>query len=193
MNRRSVSRLVFGLMLASLLVACNRDSTKTTTGAAQKSPTGDQQPGPGSTNAKVELKVITHAELVKAIESHKGKVVLVDFWATWCKPCIEKFPKIAKIHDKHKNEGLVLITVSFDEEAKQDKALEFLKEQKAVYPNYLVKDAPASQEKWDFISIPTYLIYGKDGTLAQKFPVDPEGAKPFTVEEVQEAVQKQLK
>lgn len=191
MTRRSVSRLAMALTLATLLVACNRDNNKTTTGTAPKGSTGANQPGGAS--EKVELKVVKHADLVKAIEGHKGKVVLVDFWATWCKPCVEKFPKIAKLHDKHKDSGLVLISVSMDEEDKQDKALTFLKKQQATFPNYLVSDAPASQDHWKFVPIPTYLLFGKDGKLAQKFTADDEGKVTFTLEDVEEAVQKLLK
>ncbi|MCC5831332.1 MAG: TlpA family protein disulfide reductase [Phycisphaeraceae bacterium] len=49
-----------------------------------------------------------------AISDFKGKVLLVDFWATWCGPCIAKMPEIVKLYDEYKDEGLEVLGVSLD-------------------------------------------------------------------------------
>ena len=48
------------------------------------------------------------------LSSLRGKVVLVDFWATWCAPCVAELPNIKKLHDQHSADGLVVVSVSFD-------------------------------------------------------------------------------
>jgi thiol-disulfide isomerase/thioredoxin len=142
---------------------------------------------------KVELRIVKHTELVKAIASHKGKVVLVDFWGLFCPPCKEKFPKIVALHDKHRDKGLVCISVCFDDVKKQDKALEFLKENKAMFANYLVQDPDSCQDHWDFVALPTYLVFSRDGKLVNKFTIDPDAKAQFTIDQVQKAVEKALK
>jgi thiol-disulfide isomerase/thioredoxin len=47
----------------------------------------------------------------------KGKVIVVDFWATWCGPCIAEFPRVQKVYDKYHAQGLEIISISCDENA----------------------------------------------------------------------------
>src|SRR3970040_1484156 len=48
------------------------------------------------------------------IQDYRGKVVFLHFWATWCKPCIEEFPTIERIHKEYKDKGLVILAISID-------------------------------------------------------------------------------
>ena len=48
------------------------------------------------------------------LSDYKGKVVLIDFWATWCAPCQKELPLIQRIYDRYKDEGLVVLTISVD-------------------------------------------------------------------------------
>jgi thiol-disulfide isomerase/thioredoxin len=154
---------------------------------------GDTLNGGEKAGQKVELKVVKHTELVKAIASHKGKVVLLDFWGLFCPPCKEKFPKVVTLHDKHRDKGLVCISVCFDDAKKQEKALEFLMANNATFANYLVQDPDSSQDHWDFVALPTYLVFSRDGKLANKFTIDPDAKVQFTIEQVKQAVEKALK
>jgi thiol-disulfide isomerase/thioredoxin len=154
-------------------------------------PAASFPPGDDKDKKKIEVKVVKHADLVKAIAANKGKVVLVDFWATWCAPCVKKFPDIVAMHEKYHDKGLVVIAVTFDKPTKIDNAVKFLEDKKAYFTNFLIEDPNDCQDHWDFAGIPTYLVYGKDGKLSKKFTNDPD--LPYTIEDIQKTVEKELK
>jgi thiol-disulfide isomerase/thioredoxin len=81
------------------------------------------------------LLAVDAAGLKKAVAKQKGKVVFVNFWATWCAPCVAEFPDIVKMYEKYHPKGLEVIAVSFDSDAPA--ALPFLDKQKATFINLL--------------------------------------------------------
>ncbi|HCM47547.1 MAG TPA: TlpA family protein disulfide reductase, partial [Colwellia sp.] len=54
------------------------------------------------------------AEFENAMEQHKGKVVYVDFWASWCVPCRKSFPWMNIMQAKHQEQGLVVLSINLD-------------------------------------------------------------------------------
>ncbi|MDZ4288871.1 MAG: TlpA disulfide reductase family protein [Prosthecobacter sp.] len=91
-----------------------------------------------------------------ALPKTAGKVVLVDFWASWCAPCKASFPAMARLQAKYASKGLVIIGIGVDDEA--DKYQAFAAKNKANFP--LVHDS--SHKAADFFNPPTmptsYLI-----------------------------------
>jgi thiol-disulfide isomerase/thioredoxin len=75
------------------------------------------------------------ARVEKAIDDAKGKVVLLDCWATWCGPCVGSFPKLVQKHEKYGPKGLVVISVNLNEPGDADEVKEFLKQQNATFTN----------------------------------------------------------
>jgi thiol-disulfide isomerase/thioredoxin len=70
-------------------------------------------------------------------DSKKGKVVLVNFWATWCKPCVAEFPEIVKLYRDYKDKGFELVFVSVDvTEDIKTKVVPFLKKQGVDFTTY---------------------------------------------------------
>ncbi len=97
------------------------------------------------------------------LEDLKGKVVFMNFWATWCAPCIAEMPSIQKLYDKVKDDKeIVILTVEV--EGKSDKVAKFMNRKNltlpVVYPN--------SQIPTDFFngSLPTTIILDKKGNIA---------------------------
>lgn len=101
-------------------------------------------PGANMTGEQVpSLKFKSRDGKIVSIESFRGKPVLLDFWATWCGPCVEALPQVAKIYAEAKGNGLVLLTVDRDEEA--NTAAQFLSKKGYNWPNF--HDGNAEMEK----------------------------------------------
>ncbi len=71
-----------------------------------------------------------------SLDKFKGKVVLVDFWATWCGPCIDELPNVIATYKKHHAEGFEIVGVSLDREGDKDKLTAFLKKNDMTWPQF---------------------------------------------------------
>src|SRR5438552_16675824 len=91
--------------------------------------------------APPKLTPIDETGYAKLMASHKGKVLLVDFWATWCVPCRAETPAIVKMANQLAARGLDVISISTDELDKQSVALEFLRKNQVPGPRYFRKAA----------------------------------------------------
>ena len=64
----------------------------------------------------------------------KGKAVMVDFWATWCGPCVAAMPHLVKLYEKYKSRGLEILAISCDDKADRHLVAPFAKEHKVTFP-----------------------------------------------------------
>lgn len=98
------------------------------------------------------------------LSQQKGKVVLVDFWATWCGPCRAAIPYLINIYNTYKDQGLQVLGVSLDQERSAlDK---FVKDQPIPYP-ILYGDKDVARA-YDVQGIPTMVIFDKKGKIAYR-------------------------
>ena len=140
---------------------------------------------------KVEIKTIKFKDFDAAVAAHKGKIVVVDFWATFCIPCKKEFPNLVKIHNEQGSAGVVCMSVTVDDPEDSDKALKFLKQQKAAFANFLLDEpAEAYQKRFGFGAVPCVLVFGKDGKVARKFTAD---ENEFSYKDVRKTVNELLK
>ncbi|MFL5339192.1 MAG: TlpA family protein disulfide reductase [Gemmataceae bacterium] len=141
----------------------------------------------------VELKVVKLGALDEAIAKHKGKIVVVDFWATFCIPCKAEFPNLVKMHQERARDGVVCMSVTVDDTDDQAAALKFLQKQQATFENFLI-DEPAEtyQKHYDFGAVPLILVFGKDGKLVKKFNAKSKDTA-FTYKDVRQVVESLLK
>jgi peroxiredoxin len=92
----------------------------------------------------------------------RGKIVLVNFWATWCPPCRKEMPDLEMLYQKFKSQGLVILAIS-DEEAGKVKA--FIEEKKFSFP-ILLDPGRKVTELFQVEGIPKSFVYDRTGRLA---------------------------
>src|SRR3989304_1693678 len=73
-----------------------------------------------------EVAAVNADEIKSIISDNKGKVVVLNFWATWCPPCIKEFPDIIKLYDQYESKGLQVIAISMNEPDELEDIAEFL-------------------------------------------------------------------
>ncbi|OXE37358.1 MAG: thiol:disulfide interchange protein [Phenylobacterium zucineum] len=99
----------------------------------------------------------------KRIADFRGKVTVVNIWATWCGPCVLEMPTLDKLAEAYKNKPVAVVTVSLDGERQKDRAFAFM----SKFANLDFYRDPKMKLPYDLIpptsAMPTTVIYGKDG------------------------------
>jgi thiol-disulfide isomerase/thioredoxin len=142
---------------------------------------GCQPRGDGSSRSitpdKVKLVRGDAKALEELVAKHKGEVVLVDYWAMWCGPCVENFPHTVQMATKFRQQGLATVAVNFDLLEDEPKVREFLAKSGADFENVISSHDAIGQkpaEDFDIGPLPEYRLYDRQGKLSQKW----EGTAP---------------
>ncbi len=105
-----------------------------------------------------------------SIKNLKGKVVLIDFWATWCPPCVAAMPHMKELYAKYKAKGVEFIGVSLDNSKEQgglDELKKFVKEKQIAWPQYYQGKGWESEfsMSWGINGIPCVFVVDAEGKL----------------------------
>jgi peroxiredoxin/YHS domain-containing protein len=112
------------------------------------------------------LEVTTLDGKKASLVDFKDKVILVDFWATWCKPCVAAMSDLQKLHDKLAPKGFSVVGVSLDEDgAKSVKP--FIDKRKFAYP--ILLDQKEVWKRWGVRSIPAMFLIDKNGQVVRQW------------------------
>ncbi|MDR8390479.1 TlpA family protein disulfide reductase [Aliifodinibius sp. S!AR15-10] len=98
------------------------------------------------------------------LSEQKGKVVLINIWATWCPPCRDETPDLVDLHEKYKDEGYLTLGVSIDEQG-ESVVRPFMEEYGVTYPMYIDSDGTVMEKYGPTMGIPTTYIIGRQGNL----------------------------
>jgi len=123
-----------------------------------------------SATADTELPLIKNQdELLSMINSSEAEVTIVNFWATWCLPCIEEFPDFVKLGKDFEDKGVEIVFVSADEEDNMPGVVSFLRGQNVPWQSYLKTGRdndfiPRFSENWSG-GLPATFIYNNNKDL----------------------------
>jgi len=114
-----------------------------------------------------------------------GKVVLIDFWATWCPPCRASIPFLVSMYNKYEKDGFMVIGVNVNERFEQMKG--FLEQERVTYKiGYMNNDL---NNLYNVTGIPTFVIFDKKGNLIKT----QVGYDPSLDKEIDSIISEELK
>jgi peroxiredoxin len=100
------------------------------------------------------------------LSDFKGKPVVLDFWATWCQPCRDSIPGLAKLHKDYADKGLIILGISLDEGASDDVRI-FQKQHGMTYTVLMGTEEVAS--RYNVRTIPMMIVVDKAGNIQKRF------------------------
>ena len=100
----------------------------------------------------------------------QGKVVILDFWATWCGPCRQSIPELARVYSQYKEKGLQVIGISLDEAESRKDIPAAIKELGITYPIVFGTEISDLREKYNFEAIPQFYLIDKRGQVRVHIP-----------------------
>lgn len=165
-------KLIYGLVLSGCVVASGAAWAQSKKPASKRSvatkPTVTAVKKPAGPEPKVTP--LTPAAFAKFKASAKGQVLIINFWATWCGPCIAEFPEFVAIDAKYKERGVRMVSISADELTDlRPKVVGFLRDQKANFEHF-IQDTDDPQQMMDVVEakdwsgvLPVTVVFDKQG------------------------------
>ena len=147
--------------------------------------------------AVTSLEVVDRAEYDDLLAENLGKVVLVDFWATWCAPCVKQLPHSFALAEQRRSEGLVVVTVCMEDPDEKERIQQFLESKESTATiNLLSREGGSSHAMEQFEitggALPHYKLYDRKQNLRHTFALDPSAAEQFSTEDIGSAVENLL-
>jgi len=115
--------------------------------------------------AKLNMKLKDMSGATVNLADFKGKVILLNFWATWCGPCKVEIPEFVRAYEEHKDKGFVVLGVSIDDTADQLK--KFAAQYKVNYPMLLNQD-DVEEAFGPIYGVPVSFFIGRDGLICRR-------------------------
>ena len=185
-------RLPVLLLTALLLAACNKPGGETPAAPDAANEASPPPPPPSApaapekpaepANADAEYPVLALATIDGGqydLAAHRGKWVVINFWATWCKPCVKEMPDLSALDAMR--EHIEVLGLAYDDSDPKD-IQAFLKDHPVVYPIAIVDTFDPPKSFATPRGLPTTYLIGPDGKLAKKF------MGPITAEEIEGAI-----
>lgn len=167
------------LIVATLAAACNsaapprpiEDSTLTASASRAQRTIPERDPK--------EIEAASNVAITKLdggafkLSDFRGKVMVVDFWATYCPPCVRQVPQLAELSKKYRNQGLEVIGLTADDKADQEQVVKFLKnagvDYTVGYDNQWVSSAflKGTEDETGAPPIPQLFVISRDGRVVE--------------------------
>jgi peroxiredoxin len=121
----------------------------------------------GSDAPPMQGSTLDGAKRTKTLADYKGKVVLLNVWATWCEPCRVEMPSIEKLHRDFGAQGLAVVAVSVDDAGTEDHIRDFAKELGITF-EILHDPTRITSTNYQITGYPETFIIARDGTIRKK-------------------------
>ena len=121
------------------------------------------------------------------LADYKGKVVLLNIWATWCAPCVEEMPSMEKLYQELKSEGFEILAVSIDTLGAES-VLPFMKMHKLNFP-ILTDTKGTIKNLYHVTGVPESILIDKEGIIAEKMIGPRNWASPEAVQSIRNLIQ----
>ena len=118
------------------------------------------------------------------LASLSGKLVLVDFWATWCAPCVKAMPEMQRLHDAYAARGFSVVGVSIDDDGAK-KVTPFLAKSRVKFTYPILLDSGTTWQSWGVRAVPSAMLV-KDGKIVAQW------SGKIDVKEIEKAVRENL-
>jgi peroxiredoxin len=118
-----------------------------------------------------------------SLSSFKGKVVLLNFWATWCPPCRAEMPSMNKLQQMLKNKGLVIIAISTD--SRIDEPKYFIKQNPVDFTVLHDSNLKVSRNLYKVFMMPTTFLIDKKGVIVEKYFGEQDWTDPDIIKEIE--------
>ncbi len=115
-----------------------------------------------------DFKLTTTENQTLQLNELKGKVVLIDFWATWCPPCRKSIPDLIALKNKYKDKGFEIVGISLDQQNSLQDVVPFVKDYKINYP-VVYADMNVWMDYGQVQSIPTSFLVNKEGKIVASY------------------------
>ncbi len=102
-----------------------------------------------------------------SLTEFRGRVVLINFFATWCPPCHQEIPDLVRLYQQHKNKGLVILGVALDAGGEVKELRSFVQKMKIPYPVLIGGEEIA--EDYRIFGLPTTVIINPEGRIHRRF------------------------
>ena len=120
---------------------------------------------------------------LEGLDDHAGKVIVVNFWATWCAPCVKEMPSFETLYRRFRSQGLTVLAVSLDKD-RSAKVQEFVDKYKLSFPVLLDTEGVA-EKLYPSFTIPFTYVLDKQGRVAARI----DGAKDWESPETFKAIE----
>ncbi len=121
-----------------------------------------------------------------SLSDYKGKVVLLNFWATWCPPCVKEMPSMQRLQDKYQDQDFEILAVNMGEDSTTIEI--FLQKMSVNFPVLLDSDG-AILKQWKIFAFPTTFLIDKEGNITYALFGGLEWDSPEAVVVVEELIQ----